>query len=126
VHLLENYAVEEEGMQALLNASLRNTSLAVLEIDDFDDDGLFDPDRLLMTPSLEINRFRKTYLELDRATISPYLYPRIFARVSTKPSVLFLFLQESRGMFIPHLRTQVEQISALIALYHETNAKPGH
>jgi hypothetical protein len=99
LHLQNNPAVTDKGKQALLKASLWNTSLEVLQID-----GLGDADQQRMSRTLEINLFRKMYLEQDRATVSPYLYPHIFAAVSEKPSALFLFLQESREMFIPHLR----------------------
>jgi hypothetical protein len=98
VDIDDNPAITDEGKQALLNAALWNTSLEVLEID-----GLGAADRQRMSRALEINRFRKIYLEQDHSTISPYLYPRIFAHVSIKPSALFLFLQENREMFIPHL-----------------------
>jgi hypothetical protein len=98
VNLLANPAVTYKGRQALLKASLCNTSLEVLEMY-----GLGDADQRQMTRTLEINRFRKIYLEQDHSTISPYLYPRIFAHVSKKPSALFLFLQENREIFLPHL-----------------------
>jgi hypothetical protein len=53
--------------------------------------------------STKMNRFRKEYLSRDRSLISHGLLPNIFARVSAKPSALFLFLQETRDMlFIAH------------------------
>jgi hypothetical protein len=97
---LRSNAVADEGRQALLKASLWNTFLEWLYIGD----GLGRRDQRRMSRTLMINRYRKIYLEQDHhSTISPYLYPRIFANVSNKPSVLFLFLQENREMFIPHL-----------------------
>jgi hypothetical protein len=112
VNLAQNPADTDEGKQALLKASLWNTSLEVLYIDN--GFGLTDQqcivngflsatDQQRMSRTLEINRFRNMYLEQDHATLSPNLYPHIFAGVSTKPSVFLLFLQENREMFIPHL-----------------------
>jgi hypothetical protein len=108
VNLLANPAVTYKGRQALLKASLWNTSLEVLGIDD----GLVAADRQRVSRTLEINRFRKIYLEQDHSTISSYLYPRILAQVSIKPSVFFLFLQENREMFIPHLPETVRDDDA--------------
>jgi hypothetical protein len=40
---------------------------------------------------------------MDHATLLPYHYIHIFARVSEDPSLCFSFYKESREMFIPHL-----------------------
>jgi hypothetical protein len=108
VNFRENPAITDEGKQALLNASLWNTSLEVLQIKN----RLDAADQQRMSLSLAINRFRKIYLEQDHSTISPYLYPRILAHVSIKPSVVFLFLQENSMMFIPHLPETVRDDDA--------------
>jgi Ran GTPase-activating protein (RanGAP) involved in mRNA processing and transport len=52
---------------------------------------------------VQMNRFRTTYLSQDRTRITPTHLPHILARVSDKPSALFLFLQENRDMLIPYL-----------------------
>jgi hypothetical protein len=54
VNLRQNFAVTDEGKQALLNASLWNTSLEVLQIEN----GLGATDQQRMSRTLEINRFR--------------------------------------------------------------------
>jgi hypothetical protein len=92
-----NYSITVKGHQALADACSCNTSLVELHQE------LPDALRQLVGHNLEMNRVRKTFMEKDRSTISAALYQLIFARVSAKPSVLFLLLQENRDMFIPHL-----------------------
>jgi hypothetical protein len=50
--------------------------------------------------SLKLNRFRKLYKEQDHETITPALWPHVFARVSDKASLLFWFLQENRQLLV--------------------------
>jgi hypothetical protein len=96
-NFLFNY-IDPTTEQVLADALWYNTGLTTMEM------GFCQP--LLgqeVRCSLEINRFRKTYLERDRSRLSPYLYPYVFARVAAKPRVLFLTLQETRESFIHHL-----------------------
>jgi hypothetical protein len=88
----------EDGKQDLVNALNYNVSLVHLYAEN-----LGHPFQGQVDHQLGINRFRKQYLEQDSTTITPALWSYVFARVSDKPSALFLFLQESRDMFIPHL-----------------------
>jgi hypothetical protein len=97
--LLRNPAISVQGIQALADACSSNVSLVRIDLDR----GNPLKDSVSDQINLNMNRFRKRYLEHDHATISPALYPHVFAQVSKKPSALFLFLQETRGMFIPHL-----------------------
>jgi hypothetical protein len=96
--LYSNRGIQKEGGDALDRAMSHNTCLVSLGMRKMEN---INQQRL--EHSLEINRFRKKYLEQDHSNISPYLYPRIFAQVSIKPSMLFLFLQETTDMFIPYL-----------------------
>jgi hypothetical protein len=103
--------VRGEGEHALVRATAYNTSLVRLRMQVRmwssersleEEEGYYYQERP-EPQSLEINRFRKEYLSHDRTVISPCLYPLVFARVSNKPSMLFLFLQENPSMFIPYL-----------------------
>jgi hypothetical protein len=87
------------GKQALVGGISCNLSLVRLDIN-LVQDALVNEQ---IERHLAINRFRKTWLSQDRTAISPALYPHVFARVSAKPSALFLFLQENRDGFIPYL-----------------------
>jgi hypothetical protein len=60
--------------------------------------------------AIEINRFRKKYLRQDKTTISPALYPHIFARVSQKPSALFLFLLENQKLLYEECLSEQERV----------------
>jgi hypothetical protein len=98
IYLQVNSNLTNKGKSALLSALALNLSLVLLDIDcTTDDQQHIDNNRV-------INLFRRRYLNRDRTTtIAPDIYPHVFARVSSKPSALFFFLQERRGMFIPHL-----------------------
>jgi hypothetical protein len=52
---------------------------------------------------LDINRFRKSYLEhrRDPIAVHPHLYSDLLARVSAKPSAVYFFLQESIPTMFP-------------------------
>jgi hypothetical protein len=99
--ILTQALITVRGNSALLDASYYNLSLVELQVENASTADK--RHRQTLEHNLGINRFRKLYLEQDRTIIAPAMYPFIFARVSEKPSALFLFLQENREMLIRHL-----------------------
>jgi hypothetical protein len=93
LYLRSNQKIAVEGKQALMDGLSCNLSLCLL--------GLDTPvNQELMDLSLTMNRFRKKALSQNCSTITPALWPHVFARVSDKPCALFLFLQENRDMLV--------------------------
>jgi hypothetical protein len=101
--LYSRRGITDEGEHALVRATAYNTSLVVLRMRNLETNSDSVVEQQRVEHSLEINRFRKEYLSHDLTVISPYLYPFVFARVSDKPSMLFLCLQENPSMLIPYL-----------------------
>jgi hypothetical protein len=92
-----NHRLTTQGRRAIVEGLGCNTSLLHLDAESFR------PFQDNVAYSIGINQFRKRYLAQYHTDISPALWSHVFGRVSGKPSALYLFLQENRGMFIPHL-----------------------
>jgi hypothetical protein len=100
LNILINLDIAAKGKRALVMALNCNTSLLDMDMN------LRGLDRSVqhhINHNLTMNAFRRNYVSWNGAPIAPFLYPLILWRVSEKPSLLFLFLQENRDMFIPHL-----------------------
>jgi hypothetical protein len=85
-----NMGIEAQGMKAFAECLSCNTSLVDLCMDGLRD--RFTSRKAIR--DLEVNRFRQEYLLRGPSPI-PSLLPFIFARVSAKPSTLYLYIREN-------------------------------
>jgi Ran GTPase-activating protein (RanGAP) involved in mRNA processing and transport len=101
--LSENFKVTNLGKEALLRGLSVNTSLVELQM------YLEQSFREQVDHQLNLNRFLQQYMLLlstEEYRLPLARLPHVFARVASKPSALFLLLQETRYLVIPHLEPE--------------------
>jgi hypothetical protein len=95
-HYLGSQITRELTVKTLVQRGLKH-NLSLLELHMEQTRGGDSIDRSKIDRQLDINRFRKNYLDSrrDPMEIHPFMWCHLLARVSAKPAALYVFLQDS-------------------------------